>query len=96
MTVTKYKYIPLSQSYYRPDRFEVYKGLPNLKCRYCGKCSPIPFDMEVHLYDHMKWEFWPYSITSEMEMNDDIFDSEIESMRPEAIASRRYFGFEEE
>lgn len=42
---------PLVKSYYRPDSVRAYKGLLNLKCMYCGLCSPIPFDMDLHLYE---------------------------------------------
>jgi len=96
MTVAKYRDIPLFQSYYRPDRFKAYKGLPNLKCSYedCGKCSPIPFDMEIHLHDHVREESSDYWNVGEM--GDGTFDSEIESMKQEAIRDRRYFGCEDE
>jgi hypothetical protein len=103
MTVARYRDVPLFESYYRPDRFKVYKGLPNLKCRYrnntkyrfkeCGKCSPIPFDMEIHLYDHFREDSSDYWGG---EIGDGTFDSEIESMKEEAIRDRRYFGCEDE
>jgi hypothetical protein len=80
MTVTRYKDYPLFQSYYRPDRFEAYKGLPNLKCMICDKCSPILFDMENHLYlDH--GEFGCVRLTRMLEK--------------EAIRNGRRFGCED-
>jgi hypothetical protein len=39
-------------SYYRPDRYKMLKGLPTLICMFCGKYSPIKFDMELHLYEN--------------------------------------------
>jgi ArsR family metal-binding transcriptional regulator len=84
MTVAKHRDIPLFESYYRPDRFKVYKGLPNLKCIFCGECSPIPFDMDIHLFLDHKDEYI------------DGIDSLVESMELEAIENRRYFGCEDE
>jgi hypothetical protein len=96
MTVARYRDVPLFQSYYRPDRFKVYKGLLNLKCSFedCGKCSPVPFDMEIHLHDHFREESSDYWNVGEI--GDGTFDSEIESMKQEAIRDRRYFGCEDE
>jgi hypothetical protein len=85
MTVAKHRDIPLFESYYRPDRFKVYQGLPNLKCIFCGKCSPLPFDMDIHLFADHKDEVAPFMI-----------NYLVESMRMEAIRNRRYFGCEDE
>jgi hypothetical protein len=94
LKVTKLKDTPLYWSYYRPERFEAYKGMPYLKCTECGKCSPIPFDMEIHLHDHMRSFFGDYA--NEMYMNDHTYDGEIELMKQEAIRVGRYFGCDEE
>jgi hypothetical protein len=84
MTVARHKVIPLFDSYYRPDRFKVYKGMPNLKCVFCGKYSPIPFDMDIHLFIDHKDECI------------DGIDRLVRCMQMEAIKDGRYFGCEDE
>lgn len=101
MTIVKpksrHKYIPLNPSYYRPDRFEAYKGKPYLRCPTCGKCSPIPLDMEFHLYYHNRWNLWgPSDYLKESTMDDGLYDEELKELEKEAIRNGRYFGFEDE
>ena len=50
--------------------------------------------MEIHLHDHFREETSDYWNVGEM--GDGTFDSEIESMKQEAIRDRRYFGCEDE
>ena len=91
------KDIPLYPSYYRPDRFEAYKGRPYLKCPTCGKCSPIPVDMENHLYYHARWDFPELSgYLKESTMDDGLFDKKLKELKQEAIINNRYFGCEDQ
>lgn len=100
MTLLKRKsgriYIPLNSSYYRSDRLKAYKGKPYLKCPNCGKCSPILFDMERHLYYHDKWDsWWPSDYLKESTMDDGLYDEELKELEQEAIRNGRYFGCED-
>jgi hypothetical protein len=94
MTVTKHRDSPLFQSYYRPDRLKALRCLPNLKCMFCGVCSPIPFDMDLHLYEMHKRLviFGDHPFRGGM---DERIDYLLDLMRQEAIRRRRYFGLEE-
>jgi hypothetical protein len=97
MTVTKItKHIDkaLFQNYYRPDRLEALRGLPNLKCMFCGVCSPIPFDMDLHLYEMHKRRviFGDFPFRGGM---DERIDYLLELMKQEAVRNRRYFGCKE-
>jgi hypothetical protein len=97
MTITEYKDIPLFQSYYRPDRFKAYKALPNLKCMFCGKCSPIPFDMDLHLYEeHRKHLGRHIPVDLNAISMDEKINYLLEAMEWEAIVNGRYFGCEDE
>ena len=84
----------LFASYYREDRFKVYKGLPNLRCMFCESYSPIKFDMELHLYDNHREDLLydlPIKKKKGFRMNDRI-DYAINLMESEAHKSKRYFG----
>jgi hypothetical protein len=90
----KRKNPPLFESYYRPDRFEAYKGLPNLKCMFCGKCSPIPFDMDLHLYEEHKRHLFTNPVFRDKGLVtlDERIDYLLELMKDYAIKNRMYFG----
>lgn len=91
MTVVQHKDIPLFDSYYRADRFKAYKGLLNLKCMFCGVCSPIEFDMDLHLYKMYKKNLFSRNFPIRRGIDDRI-NYFIHLMKQEAAKNGRYFG----
>lgn len=84
----------LYPSYYRDDRYKALKGLLNLRCMFCGSCSPIKFDMDLHLYENHRENLFtdlPIKKKKGFRMNDRI-DYAINRMESEAHKSKRYFG----
>lgn len=83
----------LYPSYYRGDRYEALKGLLNLKCIFCESCSPIKFDMELHLYEnHRENLFTDLPIKKKKGFTmDNRINYVLDQFESEALRSKRYF-----
>lgn len=83
----------LYASYFREDRYKVYKGLPNLQCMFCDCYSPIIFDMDLHLYESHKENLLndlPIRKKRGFRMDNRITCA-IDLMESDAVRNKRYF-----